>query len=273
MGERPEGAASESAEAGDVAHRLEAPPWVLVREAMGSPRDFATKLRRLATVVHLYGREDRVMPRLERLAQLGHIDVIPTRLQRMVGALDMLRFFIVPAAEDYYSGKGINFRFHTFLRFLDDPASVIDPTGFNSARDAIIGHVLQVVHANPHYDLQLLDSFESGLDEMEHQTEAVIAGTHPRAASIRAIVEDPGYHPRLLRYIHEYRRDPHTSPPLRDNIRGRFVPIERTFGNVHDAMRYFARMPRTVRGAIRHLVRVREFPTELASRDEQRPAS
>jgi hypothetical protein len=246
-------------------HRLEAPPWVLVREAMGSPRDFATKLRRLAHALHGYGREDRVMPRLRRLEQLGHIDVIPSRLQRMVGALDMLRFFIVPAADDYYRTKGISFRFHTLLRFLDDPASLIDPTGFNSARDAIIGHVLQVVHANPHYDLQLLDSFEDGLDEMERQTRAVIDGTHPRTASIRAIVEDPGYHERLLHYIGEYRRDPHTPPPLRDNIRGRFVPIERTFGNVHDAMRYFARMPRSVRGAVRHLAKVREFPTALAA--------
>jgi hypothetical protein len=244
-------------------HRLEAPPWVLLREAMGSPRDFASKLRRFTTVVYLYGREEHVLPRLRRLEQLGHIDVIPTRLQRMVGAIDMLRFFIVPAAADYYEAKGISFRFHTLLRFLDDPASVIDPTGFNSTRDAIIGHVLQVVHANPHYDLQLLDSFEGGLDEMERQTEAVIAGTHPRTESIRAIVEDPDYHERLLSYIRAYRADPHTPPPLRENIKGRFVAVERTFGNVHDAMRYFARMPRTFRGALRHLRKVREFPTAL----------
>jgi hypothetical protein len=242
--------------------RLSAPPRVLLREAMGTPRDFLGKLRRTATVVYLYGREDRVLPRLSRLFELGHIDVLPTRLQRMVGAVDMLRFFIVPAAEDYYGKKGINFRFHTLLRFLDDPASVIDPTGFNSTRDAIIGHVLQVVHANPHYDLQLLDSFADGLEEMERQTRAILDGTHPRTASIRAVVEDPEYHARLLAYVLAYRRDPTAPPPLRDNIHDNpvFAEVERTFGNVHSAMRYFATMPTTLRGAYRHLREVRRFP-------------
>lgn len=250
----------ETAEAVDsAAHRLDAPPWVLVREAMGTPREFGNKLRTLLATVKHYGREDHVHPRLQRLKDLGHIDVIPTRRQRMVGAIDMMRFFIVPCAADYYDQMGINFRFHTFLRWLDDPASVIDPTGFNSSRDAIIGHVLQVVHANPHYDLQLLDSFEGGLDDMERQTLAVLDGTHPRAESIKAIVEDNDYHQRLLGYIRRYREDPYTEPPLRSNIDERFAPIERTFGNVHGAMRYFATMPKTVAGALWHLRHVNRF--------------
>jgi hypothetical protein len=241
------------------AHRLDAAPWLLVREAMGSPREVRTKLRRLRGAVTHYGREHLIAPRLERLFDLGHIDVIPTRLQRMVGAIDMMRFFIVPCAADYYDTKGINFRFHTLLRWLDDPASVIDPTGFNSSRDAIIGHVLQVVHANPRYDLQLLDSFVDGIDEMERQTLAVLDGSHPRTASIRAIVEDSGYHGRLLGYIRNYRLDPHTPPPLRDNIDDRFADVERTFGSLHTAMRYFATMPTTVSGAIWHLRNVDVF--------------
>jgi hypothetical protein len=241
------------------AHRLDAAPWVLVREAMGTPREFAAKFRRLLTTLSAYGAEEQVQPRLERLRDLGHIDVIPTRLQRMVGALDMMRFFIIPCAADYYEQMGINFRFHTFLRWLDDPASVIDPTGFNSSRDAIIGHVLQVVHANPHYDLQLLDSFDDGIDEMERQTQAVIDGSHPRASSIRAIVEDNGYHERLLGYIRRYRLDPFTPPPLRDNIDERFADVERTFGSVHGAMRYFASMPNTLAGALWHLRHVARF--------------
>ena len=44
----------------------------------------------------------------------------------------MLRFWIVPAAEDYYQQKGIDFRFHQLLRFLDDPASLVDPIGLFS---------------------------------------------------------------------------------------------------------------------------------------------
>jgi hypothetical protein len=248
--------------------RLSEEPWVLVKQAMGSPRDFRAKLRKLAVAMFYYGREDRVLPRLRRLERLGHIDAIPSRTQRIFGAIDMMRFFIVPCAADYYAGKGINFRFHTLLRFLDDPASLIDPTGFNSTRDAIIGHVMQVVHANPDYDLQLLESFDDGLEEMEGQVRAVLDGTHPRTESIRAIVEDHDYHERLLQHIVDYRRDPGKAERLvRENIveGSKFADVERTFGTVPGAISYFARMPSTVRGGLRHLLKVREFPRDLAA--------
>ncbi|HFE45752.1 MAG TPA: hypothetical protein ENJ18_09735, partial [Nannocystis exedens] len=56
------------------------------------------KIRRLATALRSFGDEDRVLPRLQRLKDLGWIDEVPTRVQRMVGALDMVRFWIVPCA-------------------------------------------------------------------------------------------------------------------------------------------------------------------------------
>lgn len=252
--------------------RLTEEPWVLVKRTLGSPRELRQKARKLAIALWLYGRNDRVQKRLRRLQRLGHLDEIPSRTQRVFGAIDMLRFFIVPAAADYYASKGINFRFHSLLRLLDDPASVIDPTGFNSTRDTIIGHLLQVVHANPHYDFQLLESFEDGLDELERQAQAVIDGTHPRAESIRAIVEDPDYHPRLLEHIREYRENPHIDPLLRENVakNPELRAIERTFGTVPNAMEYFAKMPTTVREGISHLLKVREFPKELGA-DPVRP--
>jgi len=33
----------------------------------------------------------------------------------------------------------------------------------------------------------------------------MIAGTHPRARSIGAIIEEPDYHARLLEYVREFR--------------------------------------------------------------------
>lgn len=260
----------------DAPPRLREPPLQLLRRAMGDRQTRREKLRRLTGAVRNYGDESKVLPRLQRLKDLGWIDEIPTRLQRIVGALDMLRFFIVPCAADYYRSKGINFYFHTLLRFLDDPASVIDPTGFNSARDTIVGHVLQVVHANPDYDLQLLESFPDGLDAMEEQVLQILAGTHPRAKSILATVEDPEYHARLLEHVREFRRRQHSSL-LRDNILGdtRYRALERTFGTLPSAMRYFSRLPRTPLGAARHLLFVREFPLDLAADhdDDQRPAA
>ncbi|HEY8374838.1 MAG TPA: hypothetical protein VIK91_00060 [Nannocystis sp.] len=247
--------------------RLREPPIQLIRRAMGDRTSRRRKLRNLAITLRNYGDERHVLPRLQRLKELGWIDTIPTRIQRIVGALDMLRFFIIPCAADYYRSKGINFYFHTLLRFLDDPASLIDPTGFNSARDTIIGHVLQVVHANPDYDLQLLESFPDGLDAMEQQILAILDGTHPRAASILATVEDPDYHRRLLDHVREFRRRQSDHGALvRENILGddRFRLLERTFGELPSAMRYFSKLPTTPLGAARHLLTVREFPVHLA---------
>jgi hypothetical protein len=204
---------------------------------------------------------------MQQLQELGWIEEIPTRLQRITGAIDMLRFFIVPCAADYYRARGINFYFHTLLRFLDDPASLADPTGFNSERDTIIGHVLQVVHANPDYDLQLLASFPDGLQAMEEQIAQILAGTHPRTDSILATVEDATYHARLLAHVRAFRARPNGAPPLlRDNVRNDpyFHRLERTFGELPTAMRYFSRLPRDLPGAIHHLLFVRRFPAWLA---------
>lgn len=203
--------------------------------------------------------------RLHRLRDLGLIQKVPNRVQLIVGAIDMLRFWIVPAAAEYYDSKGIDFRFHQVLRFLDDPAGLVDPTGFLSARDVIIGHVLQVVHANPAYDLQLLESHDRGLEELEAQTLAMLDGTHPRATSIGAIVEDPDYHARLLEYVRQYRKDRTVRAPVRENIASaRWADIERTFGTLPAAMNYFAKMPSDALGAARHVRNVHAFPVELS---------
>ncbi|MCH9681368.1 MAG: hypothetical protein K0V04_08045 [Deltaproteobacteria bacterium] len=237
---------------------------------MGGRRDIADKFRHFVSAMGHYGREELVRERLLRLRRLGHIDIIPNRVQRIVGAIDMLRFFIVPAAVDYYDDKGIDFRFHTLLRFLDDPASIIDPTGFNSTRDNIIGHVMQVVHANPQYDFQLLDTFDDGMEQMERQVRDVLEGRHPRAASILAIVEEPDYHARLLEHIKAYRNAPGRDSLVRTNVSQNFHAEERTFGTVPAAMRYFSRMPATMAGAIAHLMTVQRFPTHLAEPEPAR---
>ena len=225
------------------------------------------KIRRLANALRSFGDEARVRPRLIRLKELGWIEEVPTRVQRIVGALDMVRFWIVPCAADYYRSKGINFYFHTLLRFLDDPASLIDPLGLNSERDTIIGHVLQVVHANPDYDLQLLESFEDGLDAMEAQVRSILDGTHPRASSILATVEDPEYHTQLLEHVARFKESRGQGRSLlRENIQGdrHLQVLERTFGELPNAMRYFAKLPRTPRAAARHLLTCRTFPYDLA---------
>lgn len=241
-------------------------PLRLLRRALGPRAERRAKLARLAHALASLRDREALEARLARLAALGYVDHPPTPLQLVVGSIDMLRFWISPAAAEYYAERGIGFGFHQILRVLEEPASMVDPTGLLTDRDVIIDHLLQVVHANPAYDLQLLDTHDEGLAELERQTRLAIAGTHPKSASLAATVEDAGYYPRLLAYVLAYRADKDARAPLRSNIAGseRWAPIERTFGTLPAALRYFAKMPRTPLGGARHLVGVRSFPIALA---------
>lgn len=251
-----------------TAHRKIAPAWRLVADAIGDPRAVAGKLRRIARTARLWLDPAEVRGRLDELERRGFIDRQPGRWQILFGGLDMLRFVIEPASRDYYRQQGISFGFHQLLRVLDDPVSMIDPTGFLSDRDTIIGHVMQVVHLNPVYDLQLLQMFPDGLDELESQVAAMVAGTHPRSRTIGAIVEDPTYHARLLDYVRRYRLDPNTPPLVRQEqtLRAdpRFAAAERTFATLPGFIAYCNQLPDDFATLARRLRRTHAFPVELA---------
>jgi len=259
---------SDGAAPAGATKRLEQPAWRLVAAAIGGPRAIAGKARRLVRTARLWLDRREIRRRLALLHERGLVAEQPTPWQIFFGGFDMLRFVIEPAARDYYQQKGISFGFHQLLRVLDDPVSMIDPTGFLSDRDTIIGHVMQVVHLNPVYDLQLLEMFPDGLDELERQIVAMLDGTHPRAKTIGAIVEDPGYHARLLEYVRAYRRDPSTPPPVRQEqtLRAdpRFVAAERTFATLPGFVAYCSKLPESPLALARRLRVVRAFPIELA---------
>jgi hypothetical protein len=236
--------------------------------AIGGPRQLSGKLVRVARTLRLWASPAEIDRRLARLERLGLIRARPTRLQILFGSLDMLRFVIEPASRDYYRQRGISFGFHQLLRWLDDPASLVDPTGFLSDRDTIVGHVMQVVHLNPVYDLQLIQMFEDGLEDFERQVEAMVAGTHPRARSIGAIVEDPTYHRRLLDYVRRFRVDPDTPPLVREEQTLRsdpsFAAAERTFASLPGFIEYCLKLPTRPRALLSRLRALDRFPIELA---------
>jgi hypothetical protein len=252
----------------EVPLRMRASAPRLILTALGGPPQIAGKLRRLAATLALYASPGEIPARLARLRERGYVDDVPTRAQLVFGGLDMVRFVIEPAARDYYRHKGISFGLHQLLRVLDDPVSMIDPTGFLSARDTIIGHLMQVVHLNPVYDLQLLEAFDDGLDQLEQQVRQMIDGTHPRHATIAAIVEDPDYHQRLLDYVVRFRADRGTPPPVRQEQSLRADPVfaaaERTFATLPGFLRYCVKLPRSPATLARRLVSLRAFPVELA---------
>lgn len=249
--------------------RQTASAWTLLRLAIGGPRQVAGKVRRLARTAALWMTPGEVDRRLDTLAGVGLAAHRPTRWQLWFGGWDMLRFVIEPASRDYYRQRGISFGFHQLLRILDDPVSMIDPTGFLSARDTIVGHVMQVVHLNPIYDLELIQMFPDGLADFERQVEAMVAGTHPRTGTIGAIVEDPGYHARLLDYVRRYRADPHTPPLVREEQTLRsdehFAAAERTFARLPTFLEYCCRLPTEPVALLARARSVTRFPLDLAA--------
>ncbi len=191
----------------------------LILAALGDRRAIAAKLRRLLQTAGVYtdGAElNRRLSALEARAMLDAARGRPNRAQFYFGGLDQLRFVIVPAARDYYAARGISFWMHQLLRFLDDPVSVVDPSGLFSLRQTITGHVLQVTHLDPIYDLELLQMWPDGIADFEREIEAMLDGSHPRAATIGAIIEDADYHQRLLDYVRAYRADPAAERLRRD---------------------------------------------------------
>ena len=259
----------EAAAKKDAPLRLTASRLTLVRTAIGGPRQIAGKLRRLLRTIGLWLSPGEVDRRLAQLEARGYVERRPTRLQLFFGSLDMLRFVIEPASRDYYAQKGISFGFHQLLRVLDDPVSMIDPTGFLSDRDTIIGHLMQVTHLNPIYDVQILQCFPDGLDELERQLDQMLAGTHPRQRTIGAIVEDAGYHARLRDWVRRYREDPSAVPPVREQtLRAdpHFAAAERTFATLPDYLAYSARLPRDARSLWRRMRALDRFPLEAAPR-------
>jgi len=249
--------------------RQSASSWTLVRTAIGGPREIAGKLGRLARTARIWMSPGEIERRLDTLASVGLVDERPTRLQLVFGGLDMLRFLIEPASRDYYQAKGISFGFHQLLRVLDDPVSMLDPTGFLSDRDTIVGHVMQVVHLNPVYDLELIQMFPDGLADFERQVAAMVDGTHPRSRTIGAIVEDPGYHARLLDYVRRYRANPETAHLVRDEQTLRsdphFAAAERTFARLPGFIAYTRKLPTDLPSLVRRLLTLKTFPLELAA--------
>jgi hypothetical protein len=238
-------------------------PITLLRRTLGDRKTIRGKVERAGYALANYANPKRIEDRMDRLRELGYIGALPNRTQLVFGSVDMFRFFIIPCAADYYRSKNITFVFHALLRFLDDPASMMDPTGFLSHRDAIIGHLMQVTHADPIYDLQLLAAIPDGLDELEKQLLQMLDGTHPRAESIGAIIEDPRYHERLLEHVREFRANPAACKPLlRENVANNpnFSEIAETFGDLPSAIGYFASLPDRPGPALRRLLRTRRFP-------------
>lgn len=255
--------ANDEIEETEPTDRLKQNPIQLIFRAIGNPSVIINKIGRLATTVFNTFYLPNQNKRLKRLLDIGFLEKIPSQKQLWFGAYDALRFFISPGAASYYKTKKINFTFHQILRFLNDPSGIADPIGIRVPRDTIICHLLEVVHANPVYDLQLLDQFEDGLAEMEKQTAQVLSKTHVRYNSIMAITEDKNYHQRLLDYVKIYRANPAAKQMVRASGLARnnpyFLLAECTFGTLPSSFRYFNRLPNNFSELWKHAIQEKQI--------------
>jgi hypothetical protein len=183
-------------------------PWRLLADVIGGWRQNWDKLVQLAGLVAALFRPGLVRRRLERLRALGHVDAIPTTAQLLVAGRDQM---FVGAAEEtriFYRSQGIPWVFHNLRRFISGPATMLDPIGFFSPRNAIIHHVLQTFHRHPVYDLSLLRAHQGGVEAMAEQAAQIVAGTHPYQRALTSLIEDGAYHARLPHEIDAFWRDP-----------------------------------------------------------------
>lgn len=193
------------------------PPWKgrsrarLLLDVIGGFRQNLDKVVQLVGFFVALFRPAKVRARLERLRELGHIDTVPSLPQLLIAGRDQMIISASTETKLFYKSQGIPWVFHNVRRFISGPATVLDPIGFFTPRDAIVHHVLQTFHRHPIYDLVLLRAHEDGLEEMEKEVSQINSGTHPHQRALTSLVEDGSYHARLVREIEEFKADPHVA--------------------------------------------------------------
>jgi hypothetical protein len=194
------------------------PPWLgrsrwrLLTDVVGGWRQLRDRVVQIGGLLAGLFRPPLVRSRLQRLRALGHIDVVPTIAQLLVAARDQMMIGATEETKIFYRTQRIPWVFHNVRRFLSGPATMLDPVGLFSPRDALIHHVLQTFHRHPVYDLVLLRAFPDGVEEMQRQAEQIAAGTHPHQRALGSLIEDGSYHQRLVSDVQAFRADPFQPP-------------------------------------------------------------
>lgn len=223
------------------------PRWRLFADVVGGFRQNWDKLVQLASLLAAFFRPALIRRRLERLRDLGHIDAspLPTVAQLLVAGRDQM---MVSAAEEtkiFYRAQAIPWVFHNLRRFVSGPATMMDPIGLFSPREAIVQHVLQTFHRHPVYDLVLLRAHEGGLESMARQIEEINRGKHLHQRALTSLIEDGSYHARLPREIAAFEADPHVPareiPPNLVDDRHMMLAMDQ-FKDMRGFARYAARL-------------------------------
>jgi hypothetical protein len=187
--------------------------WRLVADVIGGLRQNWDKLVQLASLLAAFFRPALIRRRLERLHALGHIDAspLPSIAQLLVAGRDQMMISAAEETKIFYRSQGIPWGFHNLRRFISGPATMLDPIGLFSPREAIVHHVLQTFHRHPVYDFVLLRAHEGGMASMARQIRQINEGVHPHQRALTSLIEDGSYHARLPREIATFEADPHVA--------------------------------------------------------------
>lgn len=143
--------------------------------------------------------------RISRLIEKGivELDEIPNDWQIDQCRLAMFPLITQREYQDFYG------EFDTWLsrmpqrgiaQFLGG-SYFFDPTGLTRTKEGLIWHVLSLNHLYAEgvvYDIQMLASFDNGLEDLISECKAVISGAHPKAWILRQLVGSPDYHAMIL---------------------------------------------------------------------------
>ncbi|MCA9773046.1 MAG: hypothetical protein KC466_11610 [Myxococcales bacterium] len=230
------------------------------RTALGDAPTRRRKARDAARTLRSFGDRAEQRRRLRRLREKGLLKEAPNPWQVGVGTWRMFIDFVLPMSRALYRESGKSFAWQQVLRFLDEPSAVMDPVGLSAPMEMITSHLLQVVHHEAAYDVQLLEMFPGGVTDLLRQARALAEGRHPRQAAIDAIVEKPDYHRRLVAALERYIDDPAQAwrlvvyPPF-EGVDEKIVAIGERFATPARFLAYAAKMPPTPGAAVRALAR------------------
>ena len=173
---------------------------------------------------------------------------IPSEWQIMQASRDMLVDYIIPSNGEFYEHYDQNQYWLQFLRVLDEPSAMMDPTGLGVSREMIVQHLLRcTLHRglrrwSPPYVSRRHRS-------PEEQLKLYVAGEHPRQAAIEKLIERQSYPQELLDALQLYKADPENIgnsiplKPQRDDELFDFG-VER-FGTIGRLLNYACTLPRT----------------------------
>lgn len=200
------------------------PTTKLIRSAVGPRETWRGRFERFQDVLgNIFLRPHIARARIQRAKDLEISTTTPELRQIWSLGLVMLVRRIGPDYRSFCEQEGIDYNFQNYLRFIMEPASLVDPTAMYSNPTTLMHHVLQQVHLEAIFDFQALlvmgQEFEH-VRAFRDVVAAILEDRHPHAGHLMTVVENNMYYFDLLDQIDEYlETEGHPKPRVREGAK------------------------------------------------------